>query len=63
MEKVCPKFKLFESVGCLAKVANHKRTNIGPKTLDVVFIGYAKKSAAYRFMSLNDYSISKYRDA
>jgi len=51
--------------GCLAKVAlpSHKRTNIGPKTFDAVFIGYAQNSAAYRFMLLGDYSISEYRDA
>jgi len=50
--------------GCLAKVAlpSHKQTNIGPKTFDAVFIGYAQNSAAYRFMSLNDYSISEHRD-
>ena len=28
-----------------------------------MFIGYAQNSAAYRFMSLNNYSISEYRDA
>ena len=28
-----------------------------------MFIGYAQNSAAYRFMSLNDYSIFEYRDA
>jgi len=51
--------------GCLAKVAlpSLKRTNIGPKTFDAVFIGYAQNSAAYRFMSLNDYVISDHRDA
>ena len=49
----------------MAKVAlpSFKRTNIDPKTFDAVFIGYAQYSAAYRFMSLNDYSISEYRDA
>lgn len=51
--------------GCLAKVAlpSHKRSNIGPKTFDAIFIGYAQNSAAYRFMSLSDFSISEYRDA
>jgi len=50
---------------CLAKVAlpSYKRTNIGPKTFDAVFIGYAQNSAAYRFMSLNDYVIFEHRDA
>jgi len=50
--------------GYLAKVAlpSHKGTNIGPNTFDVVFISYAQNSAAYRFMLLNDYFISEYRD-
>jgi len=30
---------------------------------DVVFIVYAQNNAAYRFMSLSDFSISEYRDA
>jgi len=49
----------------LVKVASlsFKRTSIGPKTFDAVFIGYAQNRVAYRFMSLNDYSISEYRDA
>ena len=51
--------------GCLAKVAlpNHKRSNIGSKTFDAVFICYAQNSVAYRFMSLSDFSISEYSDA
>ena len=51
--------------GCLAKVTlpSHKHSKIGPKTFDVVFIGYAQNNAAYRFMSLSDFSISEYRDA
>ena len=51
--------------GYLAKVVlpSHKCTNVGPKTFDAIFIGYAQNSAAYRFMSLSDYSISEYRDA
>jgi len=51
--------------GCLAKVTlpSHKRSNIGPKMLDVVFVGYAQKSTSYRFMLLSDFSISEYRDA
>jgi len=49
----------------VAKVSlpSYKRTNIGPKTFDAVFIGYAQNSAAYKFMSLNDYSIFEYRNA
>jgi len=52
-------------VGCLAKVAlpSHKRSNIGPKTFDAIFIGYAQNCAAYRLMLLSDFSISEYRDA
>lgn len=51
--------------GCLAKVGfpDHRRTNIGSKTFDTVFIGYAGTFAAYRFMSLSDYSICESRDA
>jgi len=64
MERVYPKFELSESVRCLVKVAlpSYKQTNIGPKTFYAVFIGYAQNSAAYRFMSWNDYSISVHRD-
>jgi len=51
--------------GCLAKGAppSHKRSNIGLKTFDAVFIGYAQNSTAYIFMSLSDFSIFEYRDA
>jgi len=37
--------------------------NRGPTTISSMFIGYAKNSVAYRFMSLNDSSISESRDA
>ena len=39
--------------GYLAKVAipSPKKTKIGPKTVDSIFIGYAKNSRAYRFLS------------
>jgi len=59
-----PNLNYLKVWGCLAKVAlpSHKRSNIGPKTFDAVFIGYAQNSAAYRFMSLSDFSISEYRD-
>ncbi|GJZ43303.1 retrotransposon protein, putative, ty1-copia subclass [Tanacetum coccineum] len=38
--------------GCLAKVAvpTPKAQKIGPKSVDCIFIGYAKKSTAYRFI-------------
>jgi len=51
--------------GYLAKVAlpSHKYSNIGSKTFDVVVIGYAQNNATYRFMSLSNFSISKYGDA
>lgn len=60
-----PNLNFLKVWGCLAKVGipTHKRSNIGPKTYDTVFIGYAHNSAAYRFLSLNDYSISESRDA
>ena len=42
-----PNFKHLKVWGCLAKVAypEFKKTNIGPKTFDCVFIGYAQNSA------------------
>jgi len=51
--------------GCLAKVGipDFKRSNIGSKTYDVVFIGYAHDSAAYRFLCLHDNTIIESRDA
>jgi len=60
-----PNLNYLKVWGRLAKVVlpSHKRTNIGPKTFDAVFISYAQNSAAYRFISLSDYSISEYRDA
>jgi len=56
-----PNLSYLEVWGCLAKVAlpSYKRTNIGPKTFDAVFIGYVQNSAAYIFMSLNHYCISE----
>ena len=37
--------------GCLAKVVipSPKKTNICPKIVDCIFIGYAMNSSAYRF--------------
>ncbi|KAD6453934.1 hypothetical protein E3N88_08640 [Mikania micrantha] len=54
-----PNLKFLKVWGCLAKVGlpDFKRVNIGSKTLDSVFIGYAQNSAAYRFMLLSDRSI------
>ena len=45
-------FKHLKVWGCLAKVAIllPKRTKLGPKTIDCVFIGYAKNSNTYRFL-------------
>lgn len=60
-----PNLKVLKVWGCLAKVGlpEFKRTSVGPKTFDCVFIGYAQNSAAYRFMSLSDNSICEVRDA
>ncbi|GJU46652.1 zinc finger, CCHC-type containing protein [Tanacetum coccineum] len=43
---------VLTSVGCLAKVVvpTPKAQKIGPKSVDCIFIGYAKKSTAYRFI-------------
>ena len=47
-----PTFKLLKVWGCLAKVQVPlpKRTKLGPKTIDCVFIGFASNSSAYRFL-------------
>ena len=38
--------------GCLANVAipSPKKTKIGPKTIDCIFIGYENNSSAYQFL-------------
>jgi len=60
-----PNLKFFKVWGCLAKVGilDFKRTNIGTKTVDAVFVGHAHDSVAYRFLCLNDNSIIESRDA
>ena len=42
-KRYAPNLNYLKMWGCLAKVAlpSHKCSNIGPKTLDAVFIGYA----------------------
>ena len=47
-----PSYKMIKIWGCLAKVLIPlpKRTKLGPKTIDCVFIGFAIASAAYRFL-------------
>ena len=47
-----PNLKYFKVWWCLAKVQVpiSKRVKIGPKTVDCVFIGYAKSSKACRFL-------------
>lgn len=56
--------KFLKVWGCLAKVGlpQFRRTNVGPKTFDCVFVGYALNNAAYRFMSLSDNSVCESRD-
>ena len=51
--------------GCLAKVpfSALKKSTVGSKTFDCIFIGYAQNSVEYRFMCLNDKSINESRDA
>ena len=46
-------------MGCLAKVQVPlpKRTKLGPKTIDCVFIGYASNSSTYRFLVIK-YEVS-----
>jgi len=47
-----PSYKILKVWGCLVKVQVPlpKRTKLGPKTIDCVFIGYALHSVAYRFL-------------
>ena len=47
-----PSYNYLKIWGCLAKVAVPipKKTKIGPKTVNCVFIGYANNSSAYRFL-------------
>ena len=47
-----PSYKMIKVWGCLAKelIPLPKRTKLGPKTIDCVFIGFANASAAYRFL-------------
>ena len=46
-----PSYKYLKVWGCLAKVEVPvpKKTKIGLKTVDCVFISYAQNSSAYRF--------------
>ena len=48
-----PFYKYLKVWGCLAKVEVHvlKKTKIGQRTVDCVFIGYAQNSSAYRFLT------------
>ncbi|GJT40096.1 retrotransposon protein, putative, ty1-copia subclass [Tanacetum coccineum] len=47
-----PSYQYLRVWGCLAKVVvpTPKAQKIGPKSVDCIFIGYAKNSTAYRFI-------------
>ncbi|GJY86548.1 retrovirus-related pol polyprotein from transposon TNT 1-94 [Tanacetum coccineum] len=47
-----PSYQYLRVWGCLAKVAvpTPKAQKIGPKSVDCIFIGYAKNNSAYRFI-------------
>ncbi|GJY70425.1 retrovirus-related pol polyprotein from transposon TNT 1-94 [Tanacetum coccineum] len=47
-----PSYQYLRVWGCLAKVAvpTPKAQKIGPKSVDCIFIGYAKNNTAYRFI-------------
>ncbi|KAL0312905.1 UNVERIFIED_CONTAM: Retrovirus-related Pol polyprotein from transposon TNT 1-94 [Sesamum radiatum] len=47
---ITPNLSYLKVWGCLAKVAypDFRKSNIGPKTFDCVFVGYAQNSTAYR---------------
>ena len=51
-----PNLSYLKVWGCLVKVLKPvpKRTRLGPKTIDCLFIGYAQNSATYRFLVLRD---------
>ena len=58
--------------GCLAKVnvPIPKKRKLGPKTVDYVFLGYAQRSIAYKFLVVKSQipdvhvdTIMEYRDA
>ncbi|KAL6180044.1 hypothetical protein ACLB2K_046713 [Fragaria x ananassa] len=54
-KKRTPNLHILKVWGCLAKVLIHdpKRKKIGPKTVDVVFLGYAHHSIANKFLVIN----------
>ncbi|KAL0546105.1 hypothetical protein IC582_016010 [Cucumis melo] len=60
-----PNLSYLKVCGCLAKVSFPalKKSTVGSKTFDCIFIGYAQNSVAYRFMCLNDKTINESRDA
>lgn len=64
-KEFAPNLKFLKVWGCLTKIdlPDFRWVNVGSKTFDTAFIGYAQNSVAYRFMSINDYSICEYRDA
>ena len=47
-----PSLSYLRTWGCLAKVnvPIDKTRKLGPKTVDCVFLGYAQRSIAYRFL-------------
>ena len=59
-----PNLSYLKVWGCLAKVpfSALKKSTVGAKTFDCIFIGYAQNSVVYRFMCLNDKTINEFRD-
>ena len=55
IEETCTNVKLFSSLGCLAKVvfSESKRSKIGPKIIDSIFVGYSLDSNTYRFLIIH----------
>jgi len=47
-----PSLSYLRTWGCLAKVnvTIPKKRKLGPKTVDCVFLGYAQRNIAYRFL-------------
>ena len=56
--------KYFKVWGCFAfyRVPNQKRTKLGPRAINGVFVGYAQNSKAYRILDLVSNTIVETRD-
>jgi hypothetical protein len=53
--------QLSEDMGCLAKVnlLEQKKRELGPKTVDYAFLGYAHNITTYRFLVIKSNTIEQ----